>query len=50
MAGFLIGISPFDPATFVGVPVLLGAVSLLACWLPARKATRVNPLEALRAQ
>jgi predicted permease len=50
MAGFLIGISPFDPATFVGVPVLLGAVSLLACWLPARKATRVNPIDALRAE
>jgi predicted permease len=50
MACFLIGISPFDPATFVGVPVLLGAVTLLACWLPARKATCVNPLEALRTE
>ena len=50
MAGFLIGISPFDPGTFVVVPVMLGLVTLLACWLPAKRATRVNPIEALRTE
>jgi predicted permease len=50
MAGFLIDISPFDLATFVSVPVLLGTVTLLACWLPARRATQVDPMVALRAE
>ena len=50
MASFLFGISPFDPATFIGVPLLLGVVTLLACLLPAFRATRVNPVEALRAE
>jgi ABC-type antimicrobial peptide transport system permease subunit len=42
------GISPLDPITFISVPVLLAAIALLASWIPARKAGRVDPLVALR--
>jgi len=47
---FLYDVSPFDAATFIGVPLVLMAVTLLACWLPARRATKVDPIIALRAE
>jgi predicted permease len=48
LAGFLFGVSATDPATVAGVLALLCAVALAACWLPARRATRVDPISALK--
>jgi putative ABC transport system permease protein len=48
LSGFLFGIKPTDPITFLAVPLLLGIVALLASYIPARRATKVDPMIALR--
>ncbi|HEV3330407.1 MAG TPA: ABC transporter permease [Bryobacteraceae bacterium] len=48
IASFLFGVKANDPLVFVAIPILLSAVALLAVWVPARRATRIDPVDALR--
>ena len=50
MKALLFGVSSSDPLTFGSIALLLALVALLACWVPARRATRVNPIIALRQE
>jgi len=48
LASELFGVSPFDPVTFLAAAVLMASVTLLACYVPTRRAMRVDPMLALR--
>jgi len=50
MKTLLFEVLPTDPLTFAGVSLVLGAAALLACYVPARRALRIDPLRALRSE
>jgi ABC-type lipoprotein release transport system permease subunit len=50
ITSLLYGIRPIDPLTFTSVCLLLIVTALFACWLPARRAAKIDPMEALRTE
>ena len=50
MQSMLFGVAPLDPKTFAAVPVIFAAIAALACYVPARRATDVDPVVALRSE
>jgi ABC-type antimicrobial peptide transport system permease subunit len=47
--GLLFGVAPHDPVTFIGVAVVMAAIGIVACWIPARRAARIDPAITMRS-
>lgn len=50
MASMLVGVNPTDPITFAAIVMLFGAIAVTASWLPARRASRLDPMTAIREE
>jgi putative ABC transport system permease protein len=50
LGGLIVGLDAFDPLAFGAAPAALLLAALVACWIPARRATRIAPMSALRAE
>jgi ABC-type antimicrobial peptide transport system permease subunit len=50
LSGILYGVGALDPVAFTVAPLVLAIAALIAAWLPARRATQINPIQALRAE
>ena len=50
IASLLFGVEPWDPMVFLAAPIILIAVTLIAVWIPATRASRVDPMQALRTE
>jgi ABC-type antimicrobial peptide transport system permease subunit len=50
LSGFLFGVKPLDPVSFIATPLVLSVVALFSVWMPAIRATRVEPMAALRIE
>jgi ABC-type antimicrobial peptide transport system permease subunit len=48
MQGLLFGVAPHDPVTFVGVALMMAAIGIVACWIPALRAARIDPAITMR--
>jgi ABC-type antimicrobial peptide transport system permease subunit len=49
MRGLLYGVGPHDPTTFIGVGVMMAVIGIVACWIPALRAARIDPAITMRA-